>query len=95
MGGPAIVRRDVPPRTLWALEQAGVPPLLARLFAARGVSRFDELDDGLGRLLPPGQLKGATDAARSGTTWVSVPGAAPRRARPRSATAQAVAPSQS
>jgi len=64
MNGPAIVRRDVPPRPLWALEQAGVPPLLARLFAARGVSRFDELDDGLARLLPPGQLKGATEAAR-------------------------------
>jgi single-stranded-DNA-specific exonuclease len=64
MNTPSIVRRDVPPRPLWALEQAGVPPLLARLFAARGVSRFDELDDGLARLLPPGQLKGATEAAR-------------------------------
>jgi single-stranded-DNA-specific exonuclease len=64
MSGPSIVRRDVPPRPVWALEQAGVPPLLARLFAARGVSRFDELDDGLARLLPPGQLKGATEAAR-------------------------------
>lgn len=64
MNNPAIVRRDVPPRPLWALEQAGVPPLLARLFAARGVSRFDELDDGLARLLPPAQLKGATEAAR-------------------------------
>ncbi len=32
-----IETRDVPPRTAWALEQAGVPPLLARLFAARGV----------------------------------------------------------
>lgn len=64
MNNPSIVRRDVPPRPLWALEQAGVPPLLARLFAARGVSRFDELDDGLARLLPPAQLKGATEAAR-------------------------------
>ncbi|ARN21920.1 single-stranded-DNA-specific exonuclease RecJ [Piscinibacter gummiphilus] len=64
MNTPSIVRRDVPPRPLWALEQAGVPPLLARLFAARGVSRFDELDDGLARLLPPAQLKGATEAAR-------------------------------
>ena len=26
-----IVTRDVPPRTAWALEQAGVHPLLARL----------------------------------------------------------------
>ena len=29
-----IEPRDVPPRTAWALEQAGVHPLLARLFAA-------------------------------------------------------------
>jgi len=64
MSGPSIVRRDVPPRPVWALEQAGVPPLLARLFAARGVRQFDELDDGLGRLLPPAQLKGAQEAAR-------------------------------
>ena len=31
--------RDIPPRAAWALEQAGVHPLLARLFAARGVLR--------------------------------------------------------
>jgi single-stranded-DNA-specific exonuclease len=29
-------------------------PLLARLYAARGISAMDELDDGLHRLLPPG-----------------------------------------
>ena len=38
-------------------------PLLARLFAARGVNGHDELDDGLARLLPPGSLKGAKEAA--------------------------------
>ena len=48
-----IVARDIPPRTAWALEQAGVHPLLARLYAARGVQSKDELDDGLARLLPP------------------------------------------
>ena len=37
-------------RAAWALEQAGVHPLLARLYAARGVRAKDELDDGLGRL---------------------------------------------
>jgi single-stranded-DNA-specific exonuclease len=37
--------------------------LLARLFAARGVSTRDELDDGLARLLPPSGLKGVAEAA--------------------------------
>jgi len=58
-----LVTRDVPPRTAWALEQAGVHPLLARLFAARGVRGADELDDALARLLPPSGLLGADDAA--------------------------------
>ncbi|MDO5624808.1 MAG: single-stranded-DNA-specific exonuclease RecJ [Pseudomonadota bacterium] len=55
--------RDTPPRAAWALEQAGVHPLLARLFAARGVQSADELDEGLARLLPPTALKGAREAA--------------------------------
>ena len=59
-----IDTRDVPPRTAHALESAGVHPLLARLFAARGVRSADELDDGLARLLPPATLKGIDDAAR-------------------------------
>ncbi|MDB5955809.1 single-stranded-DNA-specific exonuclease RecJ [Ramlibacter sp.] len=59
-----IVPRDVPPRAAWALEQAGIHPLLARLYAARGVLGTDELDNALGRLLPPATLKGATEAAR-------------------------------
>ncbi|NMM75456.1 single-stranded-DNA-specific exonuclease RecJ, partial [Acidovorax sp. SRB_24] len=59
-----IVARDIPPRAAWALEQAGVHPLLARLYAARGVTAKDELDDGLARLLPPAGLKGIADAAR-------------------------------
>ena len=58
-----IVARDIPPRAAWALEQAGVHPLLARLFAARGVQSKDELDDGLARLLPPTSLQGSAQAA--------------------------------
>ncbi len=58
-----IVPRDVPPRSAWALEQAGVHPLLAQLYAARGVRGADELDDGLARLLPPSSLLGASAAA--------------------------------
>jgi single-stranded-DNA-specific exonuclease len=58
-----IVPRDIPPRSVWALEQAGVHPLLARLYAARGVHSPDELDDALGKLLPPGTLLGVDRAA--------------------------------
>ena len=58
-----IETRDIPPRAVWALEQAGVHPLLARLYAARGVSSKDELDDGLNRLLAPASLKGTAQAA--------------------------------
>ncbi len=58
-----INTRDVPPRAAWALEQAGVHPLLARLYASRGVVAGDELDDGLTRLLPPSGMKGTAEAA--------------------------------
>ncbi len=58
-----IRERDVPPRSVWALEQAGVHPLLARLYAARGVQSPDELDEQLQHLLPPDGLLGATPAA--------------------------------
>jgi len=58
-----IITRDVPPRSAWALEQAGVHPLLARLYAARGVLGKEELDDGLARLLPPDTLLGTREAA--------------------------------
>ncbi len=59
-----ILTRDVPPRAAWALEQAGIHPLLARLYAARGVLVKEELDNGLVRLLPPAALKGASEAAK-------------------------------
>ncbi|WP_341920789.1 single-stranded-DNA-specific exonuclease RecJ [Polaromonas sp. YR568] len=58
-----IIVREAPPRSVWALQQAGVHPLLAQLYAARGVRTADELDDGLARLLPPASMKGATEAA--------------------------------
>jgi single-stranded-DNA-specific exonuclease len=59
-----ILTRDIPPRAVWALEQAGVHPLLAQLFAARGVLNKDDLDDGLAQLLPPSGLLGVQAAAR-------------------------------
>ena len=58
-----IIAREIPPRAAWALEQAGIHPLLARLYAARGVLGKDELDDGLARLLPPSGMRGLPEAA--------------------------------
>ncbi|WP_353234453.1 single-stranded-DNA-specific exonuclease RecJ [Diaphorobacter ruginosibacter] len=58
-----IIARDIPPRAVWALEQAGVHPLLARLYAARGIRSHEELDDALARLLPPAGLRGMREAA--------------------------------
>ena len=56
--------RDVPPRVAFALEQAGVHPLLARLFAARGVREPGDLDDRAAQLLAPESLLGAAAAGR-------------------------------
>src|SRR5574343_357238 len=58
-----IVQRNAPPRAVWALEQAGVHPLLARLYAARGVQHPTELDDHLGHLAPPDTMTGTAEAA--------------------------------
>ena len=60
-----ITTRDVPPRAAWALEQGGLHPLLARLFASRGINSTEELDDSLGRLIPPGDMLGASQAAKA------------------------------
>ncbi len=58
-----ITPRDIPPRSVYVLEQAGVHPLLARLYAARGVTGTDEIDDSLAKLLPPAGLLGIEAAA--------------------------------
>ena len=56
--------RDTNPRTVFALEQAGVHPLLARLYAGRGVKDVADLDDGLARLEPPTALLHIAAAAK-------------------------------
>ncbi len=56
--------RSAPPRAVWALQQAGVHPLLAQLYAARGVHSAAELDDGLALLLSPASMLGTDAAAR-------------------------------
>ncbi|MDP3356668.1 MAG: single-stranded-DNA-specific exonuclease RecJ [Polaromonas sp.] len=58
-----IIVREVPPRSVWVLEQAGIHPLLAQLYAARGVVSANELDADLGKLLPPASMKGTAEAA--------------------------------
>ena len=58
-----FIPRDMPPRSIWALEQAGVHPLLARLYAARGIQDAATLDASLAHLLPPTGLKGIEAAA--------------------------------
>src|SRR5450830_586266 len=59
-----IIVRDVPPRTVWALEKAGIHPLLAQLYAARGVQDPSELDVALAHLIPPTAMKGTAQAAQ-------------------------------
>ncbi len=56
-----IRRREVDADALAAL--AGTPPVLARLYAARGVRNPEELDLGLGGLAPVGSLEGVEAAA--------------------------------
>jgi single-stranded-DNA-specific exonuclease len=58
-----ITTRPVPGKRQWQLEQQGLHPLLARLYAARGIESRHELDYELKSLLPPGGLKGMAAAA--------------------------------
>ena len=59
----ALVPREVPPRAAYTLEQAGIHPLLARLYAARGVRHPQELDEHFQHLIPPSELTHADRAA--------------------------------
>ncbi len=59
-----IIERPIPADAVSALEGNGIAPLLARLFAARGVQSPAELDTGLQHLLPPAGLQGIDAAAQ-------------------------------
>lgn len=50
-------------RTAWQLEQGGVSPFLARLYAARGINRADQVSTRMEDLLPPVALKGMETAS--------------------------------
>ena len=56
-------QRPFSERTALWLQQSGLPPLLARLFAARGVDSPDELSLDLKSLLSPSELKNCLSTA--------------------------------
>ena len=59
-----ILPRPAPARAVTRLIEAGTHPLLARIYAARGIQSKDELDYSLKAMLPPAQLKGVHEAAQ-------------------------------
>jgi single-stranded-DNA-specific exonuclease len=58
-----IVTRAGSPVDAEILTRHGLHPVLARLYAARGVCMPDEIETGLARLVPPVALKGCEEAA--------------------------------
>jgi single-stranded-DNA-specific exonuclease len=58
-----IVTRPCSPVDAEVLMRHGLHPVLARLYAARGVTLPDELEIALTQLVPPVELKGCADAA--------------------------------
>ena len=61
---PEVVARTVDAQAVVLLVASGIDPRLARLFAARGVSKASELATSLASLVAPGQLAHVDDAAR-------------------------------
>ncbi|CAH2793221.1 MAG: Single-stranded-DNA-specific exonuclease RecJ [uncultured Paraburkholderia sp.] len=58
-----IVTRACSPVDAEVLTRHGLHPVLARLYASRGVCLPDEIETGLARLVPPVALKGCDEAA--------------------------------
>lgn len=63
MNAPRIVERQVLASAYQALVSGGLHPVLARVFAARGIDDPDRLDTALGRMLPYQPLAHCTEAA--------------------------------
>ena len=63
MSQPRIVTRPVPQPALMALTESGIPPALARVYAARGIDRRAQLDTAFAGLLPAGSLRDCERAA--------------------------------
>ena len=60
---PQIVARNYPQQTARQLSDGGIPPLLARIYAARGISEPVQLQTEASRLLSFDQLKNARQMA--------------------------------
>ena len=60
---PRIIPRSYPEKAAQHLVQAGFAPLLARIYAARGIEHKEQLDTDIKRLLPYTLLKNATAMA--------------------------------
>lgn len=58
-----LVQRKAPPQLVRKLAENGLHPLLARLYAARGIESPQELKGDLAALLPPEGMKNIHDAA--------------------------------
>ncbi|SMG10492.1 single-stranded-DNA-specific exonuclease RecJ [Paraburkholderia susongensis] len=58
-----IVTRSCSPVDAEVLTRHGLHPVLARLYASRGVCLPEDVETGLARLVPPAALKGCDDAA--------------------------------
>ena len=54
---PAIITRDYDEAAYARLTAQHMHPVMARIYAARGISNDDELDTALASLLPAGTLK--------------------------------------
>jgi len=58
-----LIQRSIANQNVQELTRAGLHPLLARLYAARGLHSIQEIKTELGALLPPEGLKGIDAAA--------------------------------
>ncbi len=61
---PNIIPRPYPADSAQRLADTGIAPVLARIYAARGIRDVAQLNTGLGNLLPFTQLKNVQDMAR-------------------------------
>ncbi|UJP07860.1 MAG: single-stranded-DNA-specific exonuclease RecJ [Nitrosomonas sp.] len=60
---PKITIRPYDPHSFQTLSGSGLPPVLARIYAARGIEDSGQLETELTRLIPFGQLKNITATA--------------------------------